>query len=88
MISFSAGDKTEADRSIDQEPSQVSESYAAASLSKGTILFLLAVGVIGALGVSRTKKDIKGPTQRNAAHDASEDKTVNEEPQKLIVKNS
>jgi hypothetical protein len=35
-------------------------SYQPASISKGTILLLLAVGVIGVLGISRKKKNIGG----------------------------
>ena len=81
-------DKNETTTFNSQVPVQVAETYTAASLSKGTILFLLAVGVIGALGVSRTKKNTKGSVQRNASQDASNYETVNEERQKLITKNS
>ena len=88
IIFISVLNKDETPRFIDQNQVQVPETYTAASLSKGTILFLLAVGAIGALGVNRTKKGIKGSAQRNATHNASNYETVNEERQKLITKNS
>ena len=50
---------------IDQNPLPAAEGYASASTSKGTILLLLAVGVIGALGVSRQKKDSGSDSNRN-----------------------
>jgi hypothetical protein len=50
---------------IDQNQLPVNDSYTAASISKGTILLLLAVGVIGALGVSRQKKDSGSDSNRN-----------------------
>jgi hypothetical protein len=49
---------------------------------------LLAVGVIGALGVSRTKNNSRSPAQRNAIHRASDYENANEERQKLIIKSS
>ena len=51
---------------IDQSPGPTAEGYASASISKGTILLLLAMGVIGALGVSRQKKDSGSNANRNA----------------------
>ena len=51
---------------IDQSLAPTAEGYASASISKGTILLLLAVGVIGALGVSRQKKDSGSNANRNA----------------------
>ena len=81
-------DKKENTGLIDQEPLQVPQTYTAASMSKGTILMLLAVGIVGALGVSRTKKNTKGPAQKNASQDAPNYGTLNEERRKLITKNS
>ena len=81
-------DKKENTGLIDQAPLQVPQAYAAASMSKGTILMLLAVGIVGALGVSRAKKNTKGPAQKNASQDASNYETLNEERRKLITKNS
>jgi hypothetical protein len=52
----STHDKKESSRLGNQSQAAASESYAASSISKGTILFLLAVGVIGFLGVSRKRK--------------------------------
>jgi hypothetical protein len=65
----------------------VPDRYVAASLSEGTILLLLAVGVIGALGISRIKKGIGSPAQRKATDSASGDENVNEDRQKRIAKN-
>jgi len=47
----------------------VSGSYSTASISKGTILLLLAVGIIGVLGVSRKKKGSGSHIQNNEIHD-------------------
>ncbi|MEJ2102776.1 MAG: hypothetical protein P8X68_22810 [Desulfobacterales bacterium] len=88
IIFISVLSKDGASKFVDQEMVKVPETYTAASLSKGTILFLLAVGVIGALGVNRTKKSSKGPVQRNGTQDESNYETVNEERQKLMTKNS
>jgi len=52
---------------IDQNRTQTTESHEASSISKGNILLLLAVGVIGALGVSRQKKDFGSDSHRNPA---------------------
>ena len=84
----SVQDKEETFRLGSQNQSQTSEHYAAASISKGTVLLLLAVGVIGALGVSRTKNSTGSPAQRNAIHSASGCENANEERQKLITKSS
>jgi hypothetical protein len=81
-------DESAISRLNNQHQISVPESYTAASLSKETILLLLAVGVIGALGISRTKKGIGKPAQRNAIDSASDYENVNEERQKLITKNS
>ena len=67
MILFilSRPDDSEVSQLINQNQLSVPESYAAASISKGTILLLLAVGVIGVLGVSRKKKDSGSHAQNN-----------------------
>lgn len=67
---------------------QVPQTYTAASMSKGTILILLAIGIVGALGVSRTKKATGSTAQRNAIHSADDYKNANEERQKLMTKSS
>jgi hypothetical protein len=87
-VFISIHDKKEISKQINQNQFQVPEGYNAASVSKGTILLLLAVGVIGALGVSRTKKGIGSPAQRNATDSASDYENENEDRQKLITKNS
>ena len=88
IMLMSVFDKKENAGLVDQDPLQVPKAYNAASMSKGTILMLLAVGIVGALGISRTKKNSKESAQRNASQDASNYETVNEERQKLITKNS
>ena len=62
---ISVHDKEEISMPINQSPLQVPESYNAASVSKGTVLLLLAVGVIGVLGISRKRKELRIPAQRN-----------------------
>jgi hypothetical protein len=57
-------DTKETIRLFDQNQVKVPETYTAASISKGTILLLLAVGVIGVLGVSRKKKGIVNSAQK------------------------
>ena len=56
-------DKEEISKQISQKLFQVPEGYNAASVSKGTILLLLAVGVIGVLGISRKKRELGSPAQ-------------------------
>ena len=67
---------------------QVPQTYTVASMSKGTILMLLAVGIVGALGVSRTRKGNGNGSlaQRNKTNVASEYQKANENRQKLIPK--
>ena len=67
---ISVHDKEEVSEKINQNQFQIPESYNAASVSKGTILLLLAVGVIGVLGISRKKKDIGSQAQNNEIPDA------------------
>ena len=61
-------DKDEISKQISQKLFQVPEGYNAASVSKGTILLLLAVGLIGVLGISRKKRELGGPAQRNGTN--------------------
>jgi hypothetical protein len=48
------------------------DSYVAASISEGTILLLLAVGIIGVVGINRKKKGIDSITERNLKFKGSE----------------
>jgi hypothetical protein len=82
----SVHDKAEISRLGSQSQAKTSESYATASISKGTILFLLSVGVIGVLGVSRKKKDIVGPAQKDETNSAPGHQNLNAGKQKPIVK--
>ena len=50
------------------------ETYASTSISKGTILLLLAVGVIGVLGVARKMKVNDGHIQAMGHDNLNEDK--------------
>ena len=70
-------DKKESPRLGNQNHAAASESYAAASISKGTILFLLAVGVIGFLGVSRKKKSSVGNVQKNETNRTPDSQHLN-----------
>jgi hypothetical protein len=68
---------------VTQNQNQISasEGYAAASIPKGTIILLLAVGVIGVLGISRKTKSKVDLSQ----HDEIKNKTGS---QKIITPNS
>ncbi len=87
LLLFHGDDRDPSSRLSHQDQIWVPDRYVAASLSEGTILLLLAVGVIGALGISRIKKGIGSPAQRNATDSASGDENVNEDRQKRIAKN-
>ena len=76
LLILSHPNDSETSQLNNQNQISVSESYTAASISKGTILVLLAVGVIGVLGVSRKKKDSESHAQNN------------EDKQNIIAKNS
>ena len=78
IVFISAIDKKETTRLLDQDQVIVPKSYAAASISEGTILLLLTVGVIGVLGVSRKKKDIDNPAQENEMNTAAHNQDLNE----------
>jgi hypothetical protein len=77
IVYISVFNKEETTRLFDQNQVNVSETYSAASISEGTILMLLAVGVIGVLGVSRKKKDIADPAQENEINTAHDHKYLN-----------
>ena len=64
---------------FDQDRDRTAESYEAASMSKSTILLLLAVGVIGALGVNRKKKGSGSDRAGHAEDQASQRPMVNEQ---------
>jgi len=78
IVLVSVFDKEETTRLFDQNQVKVPETYTAASISKGTILLLLAVGVIGVLGVSRKKKEILNPAQKNETNRAPNHQNLNE----------
>ena len=74
-------DKEEISKQINQKLFPVPESYNAASVSKGTILLLLTVGLIGVLGISRKKKEVGNPAQRNEADREPDHQNLNEDKQ-------
>jgi len=64
---------------FDQNRDRTPENYAAASISKGSILSLLVVGVIGALGVNRKRKHTGSDWDGHAADRASQPPKANED---------
>ena len=66
------GDRRAISKQIDQNQVQPNDSYVAASISEGTILLLLVVGIIGVLGINRKKKNLDITTQRNGTSIGSE----------------
>ena len=58
IVLTSVSDKRETTRLFDHDRVKVPDTHSAASISKGTVFLLLAVGVIGVLGVSRKKKGV------------------------------
>ena len=73
---------------IDQNQAPTNDSYVAASISEGTILLLLAVGVVGALGLSRKKKDSGSDLRRSPADRAGQDVSLKEDRKKITSQNS
>jgi hypothetical protein len=78
IVFISVLDKEETTRLFDQDQVEVPETYSAASISKGTILLLLTVGVIGVLGVSRKRKNIVNPAHKNEINRALDRRHLNE----------
>jgi len=74
-------EKAEISKQISQKLFQVPEGYNAASVSKGTILLLLAVGVIGVLGISRKKRGLRSPAQGSKLDRESDHQNLNEDKQ-------
>jgi hypothetical protein len=77
FVFISVLDREETTRSFDQNQVKVPETYSSASISKGAILLLLAVGVIGVLGVSRKKKDIVNPPYKNKTNSIEDHQNLN-----------
>ena len=78
---ISVHDKEEVSEKINQNQFQIPENYNAASVSKGAILLLLAVGVIGVLGISRKKRELGSPAQGNELIEKSDHQNLNEDKQ-------
>ena len=72
------------DRNRDRTP----ESNEAAPIPKGTVLMLLAVGVIGALGVSRKKNGNGSHLNRTAADRGLPSRGADEDRRKLVGRSS
>ena len=73
----------EASIKIDQNQIHIPNSYKAASISKGTIFLLLAVGVIGVLGISRKKKEIGSSQQRGETSIGPGHQNMNQDNRKI-----
>lgn len=58
--------------SSDRDPISAMNRNESASIPIGTIFFLLAVGVIGVLGVGRKKRITPGAVQNNESNKAAE----------------
>jgi hypothetical protein len=82
----SVHDEKETSRLGTQNQAQATENYTAASISKGTILFLLAVGIIGVLGVSRKKSDIVSSAQKNKIKSSPDHQNLNAGRQESVGK--
>jgi hypothetical protein len=80
---ISVHDKEEISVPINQSPLQVPESFNAASVSKVTVLLLLTVAVIGVLGISRKRKELGNPAQRNETNREPNLQNMNEDKLKL-----
>ena len=72
------------DRNRDRTP----ESNEVAPISKGTVLMLLAVGIIGALGVSRKKNGNGNHLNRSAADRGLQSHGADEDHRKLVGRSS
>ena len=72
---------------LDKDQVQGSESHGVDSISKETILLLLAVGVIGALGVSRTKRNNGNGLNRGAVDRAYQAPNADGDRRELIGRN-
>jgi hypothetical protein len=76
---FPSDDNDAASGRRGENQAQTSHSYVTASTSKGTILLLLAVGVIGALGISRTKKSSESKPHHNPTDHSIQHPNVKED---------
>ena len=83
IVFISAHNYKEISMQLSQNQIHIPNSYKAASTSKGTILLLLAVGVIGVLGISRKKKNIGRPAQRSEASICPEPENLIKDKKKL-----
>ena len=88
IMFVSVFDRKENTALANEDQLQIPQTYTAASMSKGTVLMLLAVGIVGALGVSRTKKENGNGSSahRNKANGASDYQQANENRPKLMPK--
>ena len=76
---ISVHDKEEISMLINQSRLQVPENYNTASITKGGVLILLAVGVIGAFGIGRKRKELGNPAQRNETNREPNLQNMNED---------
>ena len=85
---ISVHDKEEISMPINQSQLQVPQSSSPAYVTKGGVLILLVVGVIGMLGISRKRKELGNPARRNETNGEPNLQNVNEDKQKLKAKSS
>ena len=88
IVIISVFDKEETTRLFDQNQVKIPETYTAASISEGTILLLLAMGIIGVLGVNRKKKIAPGIVQNSEGARSAENQDFADHKQKPIAKKS
>jgi hypothetical protein len=81
-------EKERTTRLFDQNEAKVFETYNAASISKGTIFLLLAVGLIGVLGISRKRKIESDIVQNNKDDGSSENQNFADDKPKSIATKS
>ena len=81
-------EKERSTRLFDQNEVKVFETYNAASIPKGTILLLLAVGLIGVLGISRKRKNAPNIVQNNEEDRSSENQNFADDKPKSIATKS
>jgi len=84
---ISVHDQSVATRYKNQNQISVSKGYAAASISKGTFFLLLAVSVIGVLGISRKRKSSVDLSQHDRIENKTENQNLKEDNQKTITPN-
>lgn len=82
---FSVNHKLSINRLNDDNQVSAPDNYAAASITKGSILLLLIIGVIGFLGVSRKKKVTGDIAKNNKGETIPDNQDFNSNDNKLYI---